>query len=254
MRESRVLSKLRAGKTVSCYNTALTCPRSAEIAGMYGFDCLWTCLEHRPTDISVIEKQIWAAKAHNMDTVVRVPRGSYSDYIRPMEADAAGIMVPHVMSLEDAKNVVRTVRFHPVGRRPVDGGNADGSYTNVPFVEYIKQANEQRFVIVQIEDPEPLDELDEICALDGIDIIFFGPGDFSHSIGFPGQWYHPRIIEARKLVAETAIRHGKWAGTVASPGNLNEILDLGYRFIAIGADVVGLSQYCKSLMSVFPTD
>jgi 4-hydroxy-2-oxoheptanedioate aldolase len=183
--------------------------------------------------------------------VVRVARGSYSDHIRPLELDATGIMVPHVMSLEDARNVVRMTRFHPVGRRPVDGGNADGKYCNVPFVDYLQQANEERFIIVQIEDPEPLDDLDAICALDGIDIILFGPGDFSHGIGAPGQFEHPDLLAARRRVAECANRHGKVAGTVGGLGNLQELIDMGFRFVNLGADVLALSQYYQGIAAGF---
>ena len=128
MRPSRTLAKLRSGGVASCcFKLNLADARAAEIAAMAGFDCLWTDREHVPNDLSAVEKIIWAAKAHNADVIVRVPRGSYSDYIRPLELDAAGIMVPHIMSLADAQNVVRMTRFHPVGRRPVDGGNADGA-------------------------------------------------------------------------------------------------------------------------------
>ncbi len=251
MRPSRTLAKLRSGGIASCFKLNLADARAVEIAALAGFDCLWTDMEHVPNDLGVIEKGIWAAKAHDADVLVRVPRGSYSDYIRPLEMDAAGVMVPHVMSLADAQSVVRMTRFHPLGRRPVDGGNADGAYCDIEFVEYLKQANEQRFVIVQIEDPEPMAVLDEIAALPGIDMLFFGPGDFSHGIGAPGQWDHPQLLDARRRVAEVALAHGKFAGTVASPGNLDELIALGYRFISMGADVVGLSQYCKSVMAEF---
>jgi len=251
MRPSRVLARLRAGEVVSCFKINLADARAVEIVGIAGFDCAWADLEHIANDWSLIEKQVWAAKAHDLDLMVRVARGSYSDYVRPLELDAAGIMVPHVMSLADAQNVVRMTRFHPIGRRAVDGGNADGAYTNIDFVEYLRQANAQRFVAIQIEDPEPLQELPAIAALEGIDIIFFGPGDFSHGIGAPGQWDHPRIIETRRRIAEVCLAKGKIAGTVASPANLEEVIDLGYRFIAMGADVIGLSQYCRELAAEF---
>lgn len=251
MRPSRVLQKLRSGQVVGCFKTNLSCARAAEIAGMAGFDCLWTDMEHTANDWPVVEKQILAAKVYNMDVMVRVTRGSYSDYIRPLELDAAGIMVPHVMSLEDARNVVRMTRFHPVGRRPIDGGNADGAYTNIDLVEYTGQANANRFLAIQIEDPEPLDDLEKIAKLPGIDIIFFGPGDFSHGIGVLGDWDNAKIIETRKRVADIALANGKIAGTVGNPGNLDDLIKMGYRFISMGADVVGLSQYCKSLAQEF---
>jgi 4-hydroxy-2-oxoheptanedioate aldolase len=79
-------------------------------------------------------------------------------------AAMSGIMVPHIMNLEDAINVVRMTRFHPFGRRLVDGGNADGSYCNLDFDEYLKVSNQQKFVVVQIEDPEPLEELKAIAS------------------------------------------------------------------------------------------
>ena len=251
MRPSRVLQRLRAGEVVSCFKSNLADARVAEITAMSGFDCIWADMEHVPNDWSVVEKQVWAAKAHNMDVLVRVARGSYSDYIKALELDASGIMVPHVMSLEDAKNVVGMTRFHPLGRRPVDGGNADGAYCNLDFLEYINQANEQRFVAVQIEDPEPLDDLEAIASLDGIDVIFFGPGDFSQGIGAPGVWDHPKLVSTRKRIAEVAVAHGKFAGTVGAPANLDDLVAMGYRFISMGADVVGLSQYCNDLAAEF---
>jgi len=251
MRPSKVLKKLRGGEVVNCLKMNLSDARALEIAAMSGFDCLWTDMEHVPNDFSVIEKQVLASKVYDTDIMVRVSRGGYSDYIRPLEMDATGIMVPHIMSLQDAKKVVKMTRFHPVGLRPVDGGNADGSYCEVDFNDYIVQANRERFLVVQIEDPEPLDDLDAIASLDGIDMLFFGPADFSQGIGAPGQFSHPKIAETRKRIAEAAIKHGKFAGTVGGIGNMEELISLGYRFISIGADVVGLGAYCKNLVGEF---
>jgi 4-hydroxy-2-oxoheptanedioate aldolase len=251
MRESVVLKKLRAGKVVSCFKHNFSDSRIVEVAALCGFDCLWLCLEHVPNNWSVIEAQVLAAKTQNVDTVVRISRGAYSDYIKPLEMDATGIMVPHVMSAADARQVARTTRFHPVGRRPVDGGNADAAFCFVEFKSYLQQANDQRFVIIQIEDPEPLEELDEIAAVPGIDMLFFGPADFSHAIGAPGEWDDPRITAARKMVADTALRHHKFAGTVGSLETLDSLVALGYQFINLGSDVQGLGQHCQRLAGGF---
>lgn len=248
MRQSRVLGKLRAGQVAYATKLNLADARAAEIAAMSGFDCVWTDMEHVANDWSAVEKQILAAKAHGADTIVRVSRGGYSDYIRPLEMDAAGIMVPHIMSLDDAKAVVRSTKFHPLGLRPVDGGNADGGFCAVEFADYLEQANRERFNILQIEDVEPLSELEEIIALPGVDIIFFGPGDFSQSIGAPGQMDHPLLVETRRRIAELAAKHGKFAGTVGSTANCAELVAMGYRFISIGADVVALTQYFRGII------
>lgn len=251
MRRSRVLQKLRSNEIVSCFKINLVDPKVCELAALTGFDCVWVDQEHIGQDWSRIESSVWATKAHDADIMVRVARGSYSDYIRPLEMDATGIMVPHIMSLQDAKNVIEMTRFHPIGRRPIDGGNADGAYTAMDFQTYLTQANQQRFVVLQIEDPEPLAELDEIAALDGCDMLFFGPGDFSQGIGAPGDWNHPKIIETRKRVAAAANAHGKFAGTVGSPDNLKDLVKLGYHFVSTGADVVGLKNYCADMIKPF---
>jgi len=217
-------------------------PRIAEIIGMAGFDCLWLCMEHVPGDWLSLENLIRAAKVFDMDTVVRVSKGSYSDLIRPLEADAAGIMVPHMMSAGEAREVAWRTRFHPVGRRPLDGGNADGLYCNIDVKEYVETANRERFVIVQIEDPEPMSELDEIAAVEGIDMLFFGPGDFSQGIGATGQWDDPRIAQAQRLIPKVCARHNKFAGTVGSPESIGELIEMGYRFINLGSDVYSLGQ------------
>ena len=251
LRSSRVLAKLRAGQVASCIKLNLSDPRVAEVAARSGIDCIWPDREHCPNDLTEIENQIRAAKMYDVDTVVRVPRGSYSDMIWPLEMDAAGIMIPHCMSAADAKQIAWYTKFHPIGRRPVDGGNMDGAFCTVPMKQYLEHANRERFVIVQIEDPEPIEELDAICATPGIDMIFFGPGDYSHAIGHPGEMDHPKIADARKRVADAARRHGKFAGTVGSIAALPSLIELGYRFISIGADVLGMVEYFGNIAAAF---
>jgi 4-hydroxy-2-oxoheptanedioate aldolase len=79
-------------------------------------------------------------------------------------------------------------------------------------------------------------------------MLFFGPGDFCHAIGAPGQWDHPEMLEARRRVAEAALSNGKYAGTVGSPESMKELIDIGYRFINLGADVRGLYSYFSGLL------
>lgn len=246
MRKSRVLRQMRAGKVATCTKLNLSDPRAAEIAAMCGFDCIWIDLEHVPNNMLDVENTVRAAKIYDVDTLTRVSKGCYSDMVRPLEGDSTGIMVPHLMSLAEAKQIVYYTKFHPLGRRPLDGGNADGAYCLVDGKDYIRQANEERFTVVQIEDPEPLAELEEICALPGIDMLFFGPGDFSQGIGDPNG-SDPRIEQARRLVAKTARKYGKFAGTVGGPGNFDQLVEMGYTFISVGADVVALWKYYQEL-------
>lgn len=246
MRKSRVLRQMRSGKVATCTKLNLSDPRAAEIAAMCGFDCIWIDLEHVPNDMKDVEAAVRAAKIYDVDVLTRVSKGCYSDICRPLEGDSTGVMVPHLMSLEEAKQIVYYTKFHPIGRRPLDGGNADGAYCLVDANDYIKQANAERFTVVQIEDPEPLAQLEEIAALPGIDMLFFGPADFSQGIGAPNS-ADPRIDETRRLVAKAARKHGKFAGTVGGPGNFDDLVAMGYTFISTGADVVALWQYFKNI-------
>ena len=247
MRKSRVLRKLREGKVATSIKLNMMDPRVAEMAAMCGFDCLWVDMEHVPNDYSAIENIIRAAKAYDVDVLTRVAKGSYNDFIRPLEADSTGIMVPHVMSLKEAKEIVYFTKFHPIGRRPIDGGNADGKFCLVPANEYMKTANEERFVVIQIEDPEPMAELEEICALPGIDMIFFGPADFSQGAGIPNEFNNPIITEAKKRVAYTARKYGKLAGTVGGMANQDDLIAMGYQYINLGSDVRALANYFQPI-------
>jgi len=249
LRKSRVLEKLRGGEVVRCVKLNLADPRVVEIAALSGLDCVWLDSEHVANSIRDLEQGVRAAHARGIEAIVRVPRGSYSDLVRPLEMDASGIMVPHVMSAQDAADVVRMTRFHPLGLRPLDGGNADGAYAVADLPEYLEHSNTQKLVIAQIEDPQAVDAVEQIAQVRGIDMLFFGPGDYSQALGIPGQMSDPRIADARRRIAQAAVQHGKFAGVPGSPANVNALIDEGYRFISLGADVVGLASYFVGLVA-----
>lgn len=251
VRRNKVLDKMRKGEVVLSTKVNLADSRVIEIAGLSGIDCIWTDMEHVGNDISAIERQILAAKAYDIEIMVRVQRGSYSDLIRPLELDASGIMIPHIMSAQDAQDVANKTKFKPVGRRPLDGGNSDGKFGYVGLKDYLEQSNNRKFVCVQIEDPEPLNEIDEIASIDGIDMIFFGPGDFSHSIGAPGEFDNPILLSAKRRVAKAAKEHGKFAATVGSAAELPSLVEMGYSYINIGADVSALRRHFDKIYADF---
>ncbi|MEJ1972442.1 MAG: aldolase/citrate lyase family protein [Lacunisphaera sp.] len=244
-RSSRVLSLLQQNQLPTVLKINLSDPRVVEIAGLGEVDAVWLCTEHVPNDWIGLESQIRAARLHNIDTLVRVCRGSYSDYIRPFEADATGIIVPHVASEEEARQIVSWVRFHPVGQRALDGGNTDGQFCLIPIDEYIRHSNCERIVILQIESPEALEQVEKIAAVPGFDGILFGPGDFSHRIGQAGRLDAPEVVDARKRVAAACLQHGKFAMTAGLIAPFPELIAEGYRVIGIGADVIAVSSYVK---------
>ncbi len=248
---SKVVAKLRNDELVTSAKLNITHPIIAAQVAMAGFDLIWADMEHIPSDYNEINQVFLAAKAYGAETVVRVPRGCYSNHVRPLEMDCTAVMVPHVMSAEDARQVAHMTKFHPIGRRAIDGGFADGLYCQFNYGEYIEYSNRERLTIIQIEDIEALEQIDEIAALAGIDMLFFGPADFAHSLGIPTQTGDEKVTKARIKVAETARKYGKFAGTVGNPGNVKELYDMGYRYVNLCADVAILGRNFREVMEKY---
>ena len=251
LRSSRILRELRAGKQPTCFKLNLGDPRVIELCGLAGASAVWICNEHVSNDWFNLENQIRAAKLYDVDTIVRVEKGSYSDYVKPFEADATAIMVPHVKTAEEARHIVEMTRFHPLGRRAVDGGNADGRYCQIPVDEYMAHSNAERLLIFQIESPVALENVEAIAAVPGYEMLLFGPGDFSHLIGKPGQVNAPEVVAARQRVGAAARRHGKFA---MAPGMMapRQVFEAeGYGVFTLGADVLGLGEYFKAQMAAY---
>ena len=245
------MRELRAGKAPTCFKLNLSDPRILELGGLAGVSAIWICNEHVSNDWFNLENQIRAAKLYDVDTIVRVEKGSYSDYIKPFESDATAIMVPHVRTAEEARHIVEMTRFHPLGRRPVDGGNPDGRYCQIPVAQYMAHSNSERLLIFQIESPEALENVEAIAAVPGYEMLLFGPGDFSHLLGKPGQITAPEVVAARKRVGAAARKHGKFAMASGMIAPRAELEAEGYGVFTLGADVLGLGQYFKAQLAAF---
>jgi 4-hydroxy-2-oxoheptanedioate aldolase len=251
LRSSRILRELRAGKRPTCFKLNLGDPRVIELCGLAGASSVWLCNEHVSNDWFNMENQIRAAKLYDVDTIVRVEKGSYSDYVKPFEADATAIMVPHVKTADEARHIVEITRFRPLGRRPLDGGNPDGRYCQIPITEYMAHSNSERLLIFQIECPVALENVEAIAAVPGFDMLLFGPGDFSHLIGKPGQVDAPEVVAARKRVGAAAIKHGKYAMTPGMMAPWARLEEEGYGVFTLGADVLGLGEYLTAQIAAF---
>jgi 2-keto-3-deoxy-L-rhamnonate aldolase RhmA len=251
LRPSRILRELREGKNSTIIKLNLGDPRIVELAGLSGASAVWLCNEHVPNSWLNLEHQIRAAKLYDMDTIVRVNKGGYSEYVKPFECDATGIMVPHITSAAEARNVVDMVRCRPLGSKALDAGNMDGLFCQVPLADYAHHCNTEKFVILQIESPEGLEVVEEIAAVPGFDMLLFGAGDFSHRIGKLGQATHPDVVAARKRVAAAALKHGKYPAVASLFGQKEEVIAEGTRLFTLGADVIELGNAFKKMVGDF---
>lgn len=246
MRESRVLRKLRRGNAV---HVASSLPEawSVELMGLLDFDCAWIDSEHNEMPESVSSLAV-AGRAADIDTMIRIRNQGNTDYFRFLEVGCTGILVPHCDSPTTARQIVKGARFPPLGRRSLGGLGADAAYGLVPLPEYLAQANNKTFVAVQIESREAVAAVDEIAAIEGVDLLFVGPGDLTLDLGCPGEFEHPELQSALHRVNQAATNAGKWWGLpVGTPDRAKFVLDLGARFIVFGSAKGLLINGYKSL-------
>ena len=245
MRKSKVLNELKNGNFVGLPHI-WTIPhwKIVDLLGYIGFPGVWIENEHGDFSEGEISQMILAARAHDMDAIVRIPRRDYTDTIKVLEAGATGVIVPHCMGVDDAKEIVKNARFHPIGLRG-QGGSVDAEYhVNFNSAEYFKNGNSEIFLAVMIEDKEAVDEVEQIAALDGIDLILVGPGDLAQSYGVIGEMKHPIINEAIDKVATASKKHGKFWGTPALDMEyLKWLKKKGFLFTEIGVETDALINF-----------
>lgn len=248
---SRILAEARSGRIALTVKLNLRDPRVIELAGLTGLSAVWLCNEHVAGDWADLENCIRSARLRGIDAIVRVSKGAYSDYIKPFESGAAAIMVPHVSTAEEAREVVQMCRFAPLGRRALDGGNIDGNFCQTPLDVYLREGSHGKAIILQIESPEGLQNVEEIAAVEGYDFLLFGPGDYSNLIGKPGLINDPKVLEARAAVERAARNGGKWCMGVGVTGPADELLSRGYRLLNVGSDVVALGSSFRAMVEGF---
>lgn len=240
MRPSKVLHKLRNDEPVLCHALHFSDPQVYEMLSLLGVDCFWMDNEHHFRSQETMGNLIRATRAGgDTDCMARPAKGEFMIMMRYLEAGAHGILYPRCSGPEEAREVVRWAKFAPLGERGFDGGNPDMPYCMMDMAEYLKFANDNTFVVIQIEDANALSKVDEIAAVEGVDVIFLGPADFSILNGVPGQFNHAKIEDAIDKIAAAAKKHGKhWGMPAASKERAEQLMDKGARFLAHGADLI----------------
>jgi 2-keto-3-deoxy-L-rhamnonate aldolase RhmA len=237
MRPSLLRSRLRDGKVariVCLYYPTSMLPAHAVTAG---FDAIWLDAEHSTWDRRELQRLIALHHLANIDCIVRTGSRNATDLYHLLEDGATGLMIPLVNTAADAAAIAQAVKFPPVGQRGLDGAGLDNGYYLAGTAAYPAAANAETFLIVQIETPEALVNLDAIAGTPGVDGLFIGPGDLSLRLGCPVDWENPKMIEAQQAVAAAANRHGKdWGRPAGSAADIAALAKQGARLIAHGSD------------------
>jgi 2-dehydro-3-deoxyglucarate aldolase/4-hydroxy-2-oxoheptanedioate aldolase len=209
---------------------------TAEALGCVGFDFLVVDMEHTPIDTPQMIAILQAIAGTPAQAIVRPPWNDIVMVKRALDAGAQSLLLPFVQNVEEATRAVAFTRYPPHGVRGVAGTHRGSRYGTVS--DYLKRANDEICVIVQIETPSAFDQLAQIAAVPGIDSIFVGPADLSASMGFLGDMNHAMVQEKLKAAAQTCKRIGKPCGIVGgTPDMATRFLDYGYSWVAVGSDV-----------------
>ena len=210
----------------------LTWPSSGlvELAGLAGFDFVLIDVEHGFFSIESVAAMVLAADAAGIAAVVRPPTALSEQLGRYLDAGAAGTLLPRVESAAMARAAVEALKFAPEGKRGLGGVRAN-RYATMPLTDFVRRANDETLVAVQIEREGALAELPALADVPAVDVLFVGPNDLSQALGSPGDTSSARYRAALARIASEAARTGKTAGImVANRDQIPALRDLGYRF------------------------
>ena len=231
-----IKDRVQAGEVLFGVFVNLGSALTAEIIGTAGYDWALIDLEHGAGDEGDVLAQIQAMEHTPVVPLVRVESGSRPRLHRVLDFGAAGIMVPRVDSVDQAREAIAGLHYPPKGVRGVAQMNRACEF-GATFREYMSAAGDRLLGIVQIESPAAVCQAAEIAAVDGVDVLFVGPTDLSHSMGILGQMEHPAFVEALRTVASAAKKAGKACGILLrNPEETQHYVSLGYTFLGCGSD------------------
>jgi 4-hydroxy-2-oxoheptanedioate aldolase len=203
-------------------------PQIVEMVGRLGFDWILIDTEHGAINLETVEELARAAEGVGLTPVARPRENTASDILQLLDRGAVGVQVPHVNTADDARRAVEAVKYHPLGNRGLGGGTRAADYGfGEPFDRYVETANRETLVCVQIEEAEGVRNVDEICGVAGVDVVFVGPSDLSQSMGFPGNPGAPEVQQAIDTTFERIRASGKAPGTPSTTDNVRKVLDKG---------------------------
>jgi len=232
MKPNKIKAKFAAGQPAFGLSVMFPSPQMVEMAAPLGFDWVLIDCEHGSIGIETAELMIMAAEAAGLTPIVRPPSNTAKEISQVMDLGAMGVQVPHVITADDARAAVAAVKYHPQGARTMAAGIRAQGYGLVSGSgEYIAEANAETLVCVQIEDAEALDNVDDILAVEGIDVFFIGPSDLSQSMGHPGNPGAGPVATAIDTTLAKIVATGKTPGMPAATGAVGDVLSKGVRYI-----------------------
>lgn len=237
--KSSLKARLAAGEVLVGAFVKTPSPIIFEVLGLTALDCLCLDAEHAPFDRMAIDGCLLAARAAGIDVLVRVPSGAPEHILNALDCGATGIVAPHVRSAEQARAVVRASQYGASsdgGGRGYAGSSRAAGYTTRTMATHMAASAARTVVVLQIEDPDAVDAIDEIAAVEGVDALFVGRADLTVAYGASSQ-DDPRVVAAVEAVCAAGLRHGRKVGMfLARPSDTPQWIAKGANLFLLSSD------------------
>jgi 4-hydroxy-2-oxoheptanedioate aldolase len=257
-RVNMLKQRLRAGKrALGCW-TVLGSPPVIELLAFCGFDYLLLDQEHGFGEPSALLQSLQAMSATpSCTSIVRVPSNDPNYLKRVLDAGVEGVMIPNILTADDARAAVAACRYPPLGRRGSALGSARASDYGIRSSDYRSAAADELLIVCQIESVQAVGNIDAIAAVDGVDVLFIGPHDLSGTVGRLGDLKHPEVAQLIARAEAGIKRSGKPMGTIPHPGaTWHDMFERGYQMVNAGSDVARLRDAAladvKDFRRVYP--
>ncbi|MFD1509620.1 aldolase/citrate lyase family protein [Lacimonas salitolerans] len=240
----------RGERVIGCW-AGFADPYATEVLGTAGFDWLVIDGEHAPNDLRSIMAQLVALKGSDSAPVVRLPMGEAWAIKQVLDAGAQTLLIPLVESAEQARDLVRAMRYPPAGIRGAGAALARASeFSSIP--DYVQTANDQMCLLVQVETRAGIAALDDILAVEGVDGVFIGPADLAADMGFPGNSAEAEVAEAIRDALGRIAASDKAAGILAvDDATAQQYAGWGAQFLSVGIDVVMLAKAARDTVKLW---
>ena len=212
---------------------------TAAIMKAAGYDWLFLDLEHNSMDLDTAVQISVAALGAGIAPIARVPSGQYWLATRILDGGGLGIVMPHVDTEAEAREIARRLRYPPLGQRSVAGGLPHFGYAPVPLAEATAAINTATLVVVMLETPQAIENAAAIAAVPGIDALLIGTSDLTMEMGIPGQFGDERVVAAYRTVVDACQLYAKFAGIggVYEPALMRQYIGMGVRLVLAGNDL-----------------
>ena len=230
-----------------CLGVGLRQSRTVDIGKIMatsGYDWLFIDMEHNSMDIDIASQISVAAQDAGITPIVRVPDFAHHHATRVLDCGAMGVVFPHVENADIAKKLVSYCLYPPKGHRSMTGVLPQLDFKQQPIADVASTINKNMLIVIMLESPEAIDNVDSIAAIDGVDVVLIGTNDLCMEMSIPGDYSNPKVKDAYIKVIEACKKYGKTPGMggVYNEELMSEYIKMGMKFILSGSDLSFMMQ------------